>query len=62
MGKGTKEEMIYTIYSDDDGHRFIVPADKLDEFEEAWTDGFQPNYALRWEGEMLYFSDPVLER
>lgn len=37
--------MIYTIYEDDDGHRFVEPADKLEEFEKAWEDGFEPNYA-----------------
>jgi hypothetical protein len=53
--------MRYTIYSDDDGHRFIVPVDRLEEFEKAWEDGFLSNYALRWEGQNLYFSHPVLE-
>ena len=57
--------MKYTLVSDDDGHEYIIPYEKLDEWEEFLQSeecelGDVPEYAERKEGETLIFENYTL--
>lgn len=63
---GTKPS--YFIGADDSGHRYLVPLNRRHEWlawcelpgddPASWT---EPDYAVRFEGELLTFEDPKLE-
>ena len=58
----------YFVGGDDSGHRYLVPLDRRDDWlawrglgedsSESWN---VPDYAVRFEGELLTFTDPRLE-
>lgn len=50
----------YTIVSDEDGHEYIIPYDKLNEFDN-WKhyddSGIEPEYAKRLNGQRIIFKE-----
>ncbi len=61
-------EQRYIIDSDDDGHWYVMPADKREEFEDWWAndgEGDQPEGVSMLPGHpanFVFFTNPVNEK